>query len=309
MGLIVALCVLAARLADHGIYIGDVFKHLRDAMDVASENNVNEQVRRARNMVQTDPSLVGTEANPDNVRVGVQALLASPQNAITDLSAGDLGWIDPSWATRQYNRQVAKALVEMTTQRRTATGLLHATTQYEQQRVALREVQERARVIPYKIDLEISEVQKRQERARHDAEMAAQEKCRKQHEAERRQELAEQDHLIAMLKRKAEIARLEGILSEPTAAPKPKRKSKPEAPAVEPAPEDQVPDVLRRHLAEQDEVKVNRAEAARRVTAIHERAAADGRDITDDEQDEIDAIQEALARAEAEIRQGGASDL
>jgi len=247
-----------------------------------------------------------TVVSPDQFVSG--QVQVSTQSVIIDRPAGDLAWVDPSWETRRHNRQVAAALVELTYQQQTATALLAAVTHHEQQRVALQQVQERARLARHKTETEISELQKRQARARHDAEMVAQGKCRKQQEGERQRALAEQDHRIALLRREIEIKRLDAILAEPMATPKPKRKSKPEPPAAEPA-KDQTPDALRRHLAAQHEVKLNRAEATRRIKIIHDRAAAEGRDIADDEQDEIDAIHEALAQAEAEIRQSSASDL
>lgn len=276
-------------------------------MGAPSPDSAEEQARRAWGVVRTEPPTVEPATDSDIVVTG--RLLISPPTAIGDRPAGDFGWVDPSWETRHHNRKVAYALGELTKQLQTGTGYLQEATRYEHQRLALHETQQRGRLVHHKLDIELSELQKRQARAARDAEAAAEEYCNRQQQAGRQEDLAGQDHRIAILQRSIEIKRLEGILSEPTAAPKPKRKPKPEPPAAEPAPEDRTPDALRRHLAEEDEVRDNRAEADRRVNAICDRAAAEGRDITEDERDEIDAVQEALARAETEIRQGGASDL
>ena len=68
-------------------------------------------------------------------------------------------------------------------------------------------------------------------------------------------------------------------------------------------------EVLGQAYATEREVHVTHAEADRRAQAIRDHAAAQGRDLTDDELEEMDMLEDAAAAAEGSIRRGEASDL
>ncbi len=307
----VATLHLLIMAADRGVYLSDLLENFRTPREATSEKPVTRSPPPTLDAACIEGRPVGAAAGAENLLPTNQVAVPSSQNAIVAPPTDDLHWIDPSRATRLHNRQVSNALGEAIKQQEIATKFLQAATQHEHQRVAFREAQERALLIPHRIETEIIELQKRQRHAMHDAEVAAEELHDRQRKSDRRRQLEEKDHEIAMLKREVQIQKLDGMLVKPAPARQPAEEPKPEPEPVviEPAFQDLTPEALRRHLAEEDEVRANRAEADRRVYAIYNRAATEGRDITDDEQDEVDNIKEALARAEAEIRQGGASDL
>jgi hypothetical protein len=72
---------------------------------------------------------------------------------------------------------------------------------------------------------------------------------------------------------------------------------------------DEMPEPLRRHYATEQEVHANVTEAQRRAQAIRDRAAAQRRNLTNEEIEEIDALEDAAQAAADSIRRGAASDL
>lgn len=78
---------------------------------------------------------------------------------------------------------------------------------------------------------------------------------------------------------------------------------------VPPEEKDTMPPTLARHYATEHEVKENLNAAALRAQAIREQAVREGRDISPDEIEELDILENAAIAAEQSIRRGGASDI
>jgi|GEM_PF-6786465 len=72
---------------------------------------------------------------------------------------------------------------------------------------------------------------------------------------------------------------------------------------------DATPEAFRRHHAMAREVLRNRSAAQVQIDDIYLRAAAERRPLRDDEIEQVDALANADAGAEAEVRRGAASDL
>jgi hypothetical protein len=69
-----------------------------------------------------------------------------------------------------------------------------------------------------------------------------------------------------------------------------------------------MPEPLARHYATERKVQTSRKRAEEMAEAIRQRAAAAGRELTDDEAEDIDALFSAAAGAEGTIRRGDATD-
>jgi hypothetical protein len=72
---------------------------------------------------------------------------------------------------------------------------------------------------------------------------------------------------------------------------------------------DATPEAFRRHHAMAQEILRSRSAAQAKIDDIYLRAAAERRPLSDDEIEQVDALANADAGAEAEVRRGGASDL
>lgn len=116
----------------------------------------------------------------------------------------------------------------------------------------------------------------------------------------RQREIEEESHRIELLKRDLIALDLMVELRERITAARQ---------SGNPAPADATPEAFRRHHAMAAEILRSRSAAQAKIDDIYLRAATERRPLTDDEIEQVDALANADAGAEDEMRRGAASDL
>ena len=196
---------------------------------------------------------------------------------------------------RARGRAVGLSIMQDVAER--ATRLNEAATELEKSNQALQLERGRSALVPVAVEREIT-------KAKSDAEAAMDERLDEgARRFERRQRESATSELALLnaerdeLQIQVEIKRLKEELH-----------GKPPEPAPT-EPRDDAAEVFARHIRTEETVKRSRSAADKRIDAIYARAAAERRQLTDDEIEEVDALGDAAKAAESELRRSAASDL
>jgi hypothetical protein len=209
---------------------------------------------------------------------------------------GDFGWIRTGILDRMRNRRLARALEEHTAGLKLTTEYTHQAARYEEARQALALARERASLLPLATERD-------RERLKHELVAAQLELEALLQERQRAVEIADADHKIALIARKAEKLEAKARVKEAKRALKQAGK-KPKGQSAA----DDMPEEFRRHWQTEQDVHRNRSESDARIAAIYDRARAERRNLSAEEIEEVDALANAADGAESEVRRRAASD-
>ncbi len=211
-------------------------------------------------------------------------------------TGGDFSWVKGTWFERMRGRSIARSIAELKDGLELSTEYQQAAKAYEESRQALALAREQAAFSPMKLE---------QEKQRLQAQLLG-----IQGELEAivyRRQLAQADHGIAMLEREEQrLAAKLRIKKQKLKRRELKAQRKKQVTPLDDAPTDDPPEAFRRFWSTEEEVRTNRSFADDRVGAIYRRAAAERRQLTDNELEEIDALTNAASGAESEIRRRAA---
>jgi len=210
----------------------------------------------------------------------------------------DFDWVQSGFLARRRGHALARTIDELAGGLEIAAKYNIAAKAYEESRQALAHARDQASLLPLKLEVQ---------RERLNAEiLQGQAHFNRVLQAHRQAaEVAAADHEIDMLRREEERRRLKLCIAKLKLEKEGLRPaSGPTAPAWGDGPE-----AFQRHFKTMQEAKRNVTEGQRRIETIYARAAAERRQLTDDELLEVDAIADAAQAAEDEVRRGGASDL
>lgn len=217
---------------------------------------------------------------------------------------GDFGWVKPTWLERFRGKRKGDTLAILNENLGLATNYNNQAAAYIRSQQAIVHARNQERLLPLKIEEEQSAAQLRIVR-NHGA---------ISDELERR-ERAQREH-------KRRMTELKGAAKAAKSRNKQARRARRRARDAErrrdydqsPPPPSSRPNgggaaAFHRHYRTMEEVKANLSEGERRLHEIYGRAAAQRRNLTDDELMEVDAITDAMRAAKDEVIRTGASDL
>jgi hypothetical protein len=215
------------------------------------------------------------------------------------VTSRDFHWVKGSLLERLRGRSVARSIEELKGGLELAAQYQHAAKAYEESRQALALAREQAAFLPIKLE---------QERQRLTAQLLAVQG--ELEEIVRRRELAQADHEILLLEREEQrLAMKLRIKKMKLKRRDMKAERQQRQPTAADRPTEDAPEAFGRYWATEQEVRRNRSAADERVEAIYRRAAAERRQLSDDELEEVDALTNAASGAEGEIRRRAAGDL
>lgn len=217
---------------------------------------------------------------------------------------GDFSWMNSTWLERFRGKQKGKSLQILNENLGLATNYNNQHAAYIRSQHAIVEANNDERLLPLKAEARQAELQLsivRTHGAIHD-------------DLERRER--------AQLEHKRRITELKGAAKAAKSRNKQQRRARRRArdaerrrdydqspPPPPPRPNGGGAAAFHRHYRTMEEVKTNLSEGERRLQEIYGRAAAQRRNLTDDEMMEVDAITDAMRAAKDEVIRTGASDL
>lgn len=228
---------------------------------------------------------------PDDGRVTI-----IPPGANLPSAEQGFDWVDTSWRARRRGRALARTIEGHTGGLRISRTYTEAATAYERACQDLEYARQQRALLPLKVERD-------RQHLHADILQGQSALNRMLQEAEQAAEISAADHQIAMIERK------ERKLAAKTRLKARKRDAKGMERAA-PAPStSNTPEEFTRAWATEERVRRNRSEADRLIDAIYDRARAERRNLTADEVEEIDALQDSAAAAESEVRRRSASGL
>lgn len=222
-----------------------------------------------------------------------------PRQYTGPAQGSDFDWVDPSIIQRFLGRGRRKALKILNDNLGLSVEYNHQAAAYELSQQAIIHAQNQAALLPLRLEEERSERRLRVLRT-HGA---------MRDEVERR-ERAEVEHERRMTELKGERKSAKSRNKQAKRARRRARQAERQPPRDDrPPPASYGPDAFHRHYRTAEEVRDNLSEGERRIREIYARAAAERRQLTAEELEEVDAIADAARAAADEIRRTGASDL
>jgi hypothetical protein len=214
----------------------------------------------------------------------------------------DFAWVKPTWLDRLRGRSMVKSLVVLNDGLRLATEYNQQAAVYEQSRQAIIHARNQEQLLPLKLEQERSEYEL----------VLVRSQCAIQDELERRKRV-HLEHKRAIIEQKGARQTAKARIKQNKRARRAAREADRRRPFAETPPPaqfvDDGPEAFQRHFKTMQEAKRNLSEGERRIRAIYARAAAERRQLTEEELLEVDAIADAAQAAEDEVRRSGASDL
>lgn len=217
-----------------------------------------------------------------------------PGEYVGPAEGGDFGWLRPSPWERFRNRGKGKSLKILNDNLGLATDYNRKTAEHIRSKHDIAHAQNEGQLLPLKFEQEQSQIQLGI--LRNHGAMAD--------ELERR-ERARQEHKLKMIQLKGGRKSAKARNKQEQRARRRGRQPidhQPEPPTSGPA-------AFNRHYRTVQEANMNRWEGERRIQEIYGRAAAAKRQLTPEELEEVDAIDDAARAAADEVRRTGASDL